>query len=138
MKYSVGTPLVQILGIADIGSDLIWLQCKPCNGCYKQIAPLFDPTRSRMYKEVSCSSSQCQSLKGTPCSGSEDSSCSYSMSYSDRSFSNGDLAVKNSFCFCKKKMKVVLCRDMSVKGEVKKEGVLEYRSKYKSFEYRDR
>ena len=60
------------------------------------------------------------------------------MSYSDRSFLNGDLAVKNSFCFCRKKMKVVLCRHMSVKGEVKKGGVLEYRSKYKSFEYKDR
>nr|POE89524.1 aspartic proteinase cdr1 [Quercus suber] len=93
LKYSVGTPLVQILGIADTGSDLIWLQCKPCNGCYKQTAPLFDPTRSSTYKEVSCSSSQCQSLKGTSCSGSDDSSCSYSVSYGDQSFSNGDLAV---------------------------------------------
>ena len=39
-EYSVGTPPVQILGIADTGSELIWLQCKPCNGFYKQIAPL--------------------------------------------------------------------------------------------------
>ena len=93
LKYYVGTPPVQILGIADTGSDLIWLQCKPCNGCYKQTAPLFDPTRSRTYKEVSCSSSQCQSLEGTSCSGSDDSSCSYSVSYGDRSFSNGDLAI---------------------------------------------
>ena len=40
LKYYVGTPPVQILGIADTGSDLIWLQCKPCNGFYKQTAPL--------------------------------------------------------------------------------------------------
>ena len=40
LEYSVGTPPVQILGIADTGSELIWLQCKPCNVFYKQIAPL--------------------------------------------------------------------------------------------------
>ena len=40
LEYSVGTPPVQILGIDDIGSELIWLQCKPCNGFYKQTTPL--------------------------------------------------------------------------------------------------
>ena len=93
MKYSVGKPPVQIIGIADTGSDLIWLRCKPCSDCYKQRAPLVDPKRSSTYKKVPCSSSQCQSLKGTSCLGSDDSSCSYSVSYGDRSFSNGDLAI---------------------------------------------
>ncbi|KAK7837962.1 aspartic proteinase cdr1 [Quercus suber] len=46
--------------------------CNPCNDCYKQRAPLFDPKRSSTYKKVPCSSSQCQSLKGTSCSGSDD------------------------------------------------------------------
>ena len=54
MKYSVGTPPVAILGIADTGSDLIWLQCKPCTECYNQAAPFFDPTMSTTYKSVSC------------------------------------------------------------------------------------
>ena len=40
LEYSIGTPPVQILSIVDTGSELIWLQCKPCNGFYKQIAPL--------------------------------------------------------------------------------------------------
>ena len=40
LEYSVGTPTIQILGIANTGSELIWLQCKPCNGFYKQTAPL--------------------------------------------------------------------------------------------------
>ena len=93
MKYFVGTPPIQILVIADTSSDLIWLQCKPCNDCYKQRAPLFDPKRSSTYKKVPCSSSQCQSLKGTSFLGSDDSSCSYSVSYGDQSFSNGNLVV---------------------------------------------
>ena len=93
MKYSVGTPPVQILGIIDTGSDLIWLQCEPWNDCYKQRAPLLDSERSSTYKKVPCSLSQCQSLKGTSCSGGDDSSCSYSMSYGDRSFLNRNLVV---------------------------------------------
>ena len=40
LEYFVGTPPVQILGIANTGSELIWLQCKPCKGFYKQTAPL--------------------------------------------------------------------------------------------------
>ena len=35
MKYSLGTPPVQILGFVDMDDDLVWLQCKPCNECYK-------------------------------------------------------------------------------------------------------
>lgn len=35
MKYSLGTPPVQILGFVDTGDDLISLQCKPCDECYK-------------------------------------------------------------------------------------------------------
>ena len=40
LKYSVGASPVQILSIANTSSELIWLQCKPCNGFYKQTAPL--------------------------------------------------------------------------------------------------
>ena len=92
MKYSVGTPPVEILGIADTGSDLTWLQCKPCNDCYNQTAPIFDPKRSRTYKRVACDSSLCRSLAGSSCSGYAGSSCLYSVAYGDQSFSNGDLA----------------------------------------------
>ncbi|XP_030963042.1 aspartic proteinase CDR1-like [Quercus lobata] len=92
IKYSVGTPLVAILGIADTGSDLIWLQCKPCPECYNQAAPFFDPKMSTTYKSVSCTSSQCESVGNTSCSN-DGTSCQYSVSYDDQSFSNGDLAV---------------------------------------------
>ena len=71
MKYSVGTPPVPILGIADTGSDLTWLQCKPCTECYNQTDPIFDPKNSRTYKVVSCTSSQCESLGDGSCSSNE-------------------------------------------------------------------
>ncbi|XP_059456612.1 aspartic proteinase CDR1-like [Corylus avellana] len=94
MKYSVGTPPVPVLGVADTGSDLIWLQCEPCTDCYNQTDPLFDPAESKTYRNVSCSASECQSLEGTSCSSllSSSSSCEYSVSYGDSSYSHGDLA----------------------------------------------
>lgn len=86
MKISIGTPPVEILGVVDTASDLIWIQCMPCSSCYKQKAPLFDPKNSNTYKEVSCTSSQCQSASGTSCS---DDICHYKRFYRDRSYSNG-------------------------------------------------
>ncbi|KAL4599215.1 hypothetical protein ACB092_11G111500 [Castanea dentata] len=47
MQYAVGTPPVQVFGIADTGSDLTWLQCRPCTKCYKQTSPIFDPANVR-------------------------------------------------------------------------------------------
>ncbi|XWS42799.1 hypothetical protein CRYUN_Cryun16bG0045400 [Craigia yunnanensis] len=90
MKISIGTPAFDIVAIADTGSDLIWTQCKPCNQCFKQDAPLFDPSRSSTYKTISCSASQCENLLGSSCSSNN--SCQYSVYYGDKSFSKGDVA----------------------------------------------
>ncbi|KAK8660355.1 hypothetical protein V6N13_051282 [Hibiscus sabdariffa] len=92
MNISLGTPGVDVLAIADTGSDLIWTQCKPCSQCFKQDAPLFDPSKSSTYRKLSCSASQCEDLQGSSCSAA--STCQYSVSYGDRSFSNGDLAAE--------------------------------------------
>ncbi|CAA7016041.1 unnamed protein product [Microthlaspi erraticum] len=93
MSVSLGTPPFPVMAIADTGSDLIWTQCKPCDECYEQADPLFDPKESSTYREVSCSSSQCDSLQndGT-CSSKDSSSCSYAVSYGDNSYTKGNLA----------------------------------------------
>ncbi|GMI94251.1 hypothetical protein like AT1G64830 [Hibiscus trionum] len=90
MNISLGTPGFDIVAIADTGSDLIWTQCKPCSKCFKQETPLFDPSKSSTYRKLSCSASQCADLQGSSCSTGN--TCRYSVSYGDRSFSNGDLA----------------------------------------------
>ncbi|KAK6934842.1 Xylanase inhibitor, C-terminal [Dillenia turbinata] len=90
MKYSVGTPPFNVFSIADTGSDLIWSQCKPCHGCYPQKAPLFDPKISSTYRDISCQTDQCQELPSQSCGAAN--VCSYSYSYGDSSFSNGNLA----------------------------------------------
>ncbi|KAH9771147.1 Aspartic proteinase CDR1 [Citrus sinensis] len=93
IRISIGTPATEILAVADTGSDLIWTQCEPCppSQCYMQDSPLFDPKKSSTYKPLPCSSSQCASLDQKSCSGVN---CQYSVSYGDRSFSNGNLATE--------------------------------------------
>ncbi|RDX57860.1 Aspartic proteinase CDR1, partial [Mucuna pruriens] len=92
MKYSVGTPPFQLYGIVDTGSDIVWLQCKPCEDCYNQTTPIFDPSKSTTYKTLPCSSTTCQSARSTSCS-SEDT-CEYTIGYGDGSHSRGDFSVE--------------------------------------------
>ncbi|XP_061350086.1 aspartic proteinase CDR1-like [Gastrolobium bilobum] len=93
MSYSVGTPPFQLLGIVDTGSDFVWLQCKPCETCYNQTTPMFNPSKSKTYKPIPCSSAKCQSLRDTSCSSDNDQICEYSLDYGDGSHSQGDLSV---------------------------------------------
>ncbi|KAL4654849.1 hypothetical protein ACB092_01G410100 [Castanea dentata] len=93
MKISLGTPALEVLGIADTGSDLIWTQCEPCEKCYKQDLPLFDPRQSSTYCKVSCNSCLCEALNTASC-GTDRNNCQYSYSYGDQSFTNGDLGVE--------------------------------------------
>ncbi|XP_030936324.1 aspartic proteinase CDR1-like [Quercus lobata] len=62
MKFSNGTPPVDIYGSADTGSNLVWTQCLPCDACFKQIHPMFDSKKSSTYREISCQSEECRIL----------------------------------------------------------------------------
>ncbi|CAD6265714.1 unnamed protein product [Miscanthus lutarioriparius] len=98
---SSGSPAANLTVIVDTGSDLTWVQCKPCSACYAQRDPLFDPAGSATYAAVRCNASACAaSLKaatGTPgsCSstgGGGNERCYYALAYGDGSFSRGVLA----------------------------------------------
>ncbi|PKI37132.1 hypothetical protein CRG98_042467 [Punica granatum] len=44
-------------------SDLTWTQCRPCaKYCYQQKEPIFNPTASTSYGNISCTSSACSQL----------------------------------------------------------------------------
>ncbi|KAL0372005.1 UNVERIFIED_CONTAM: Aspartic proteinase CDR1 [Sesamum calycinum] len=92
LKVKIGTPPVEQLGIADTGSDLTWTQCQPCTQCYKQNIPLFDPRKTKTYRRVSCQSDQCNAVGSASCDSRN--ACQYQVSYGDRSYSIGDLAVE--------------------------------------------
>ncbi|CAJ1978066.1 unnamed protein product [Sphenostylis stenocarpa] len=91
MRYSVGTPPINIYGIVDTGSDFVWLQCQPCKKCYKQSNPIFDSKKSVTYKTIPCTSNKCGSVLGTFCSSGIVKHCEYNINYEDGTLSQGDL-----------------------------------------------
>ncbi|KAG4384020.1 hypothetical protein GLYMA_13G198900v4 [Glycine max] len=94
ISYSVGIPPFQLYGIIDTGSDMIWLQCKPCEKCYNQTTRIFDPSKSNTYKILPFSSTTCQSVEDTSCSSDNRKMCEYTIYYGDGSYSQGDLSVE--------------------------------------------
>lgn len=84
--------------IMDTGSDLTWVQCKPCRLCYNQQEPIFNPSTSISYKPISCNSSACRSLQEATgnlgaCAYSP-STCNYYVNYGDGSYTRGELATE--------------------------------------------
>ncbi|KAL6996754.1 hypothetical protein U1Q18_006882 [Sarracenia purpurea var. burkii] len=85
--------------IVDTGSDLTWVQCRPCQMCYNQQDPLFNPSISPSYQSVSCDTPTCQSLRlatgnSGVCgsTGTTPPPCNYKVSYGDGSYTRGNLA----------------------------------------------
>ncbi|WJX74916.1 hypothetical protein P8452_58513 [Trifolium repens] len=93
MSYSIGTPPFKVYGWIDTGSDYVWLQCKPCNICYNQTSPIFNPSKSSSYKKISCSSRTCKSVENISCYHDDDA-CEYTSRYGDGSYSQGDLSME--------------------------------------------
>ncbi|KAG2653586.1 hypothetical protein PVAP13_1NG465200 [Panicum virgatum] len=87
---SLGTPGVAQTLEVDTGSDLSWVQCKPCAAaaCYSQKDPLFDPARSSSYAAVPCGGPACAGL-GLYAAGCSAAQCGYVVSYGDGSNTTG-------------------------------------------------
>ncbi|KAI8029296.1 Aspartic proteinase nepenthesin-1 [Camellia lanceoleosa] len=91
MKLSIGTPPESYSAIMDTGSDLIWTQCKPCQQCFDQPTPVFDPTKSSSFSQLPCSSSLCSAL---PLSNCGTDGCEYLYTYGDYSSTQGAMATE--------------------------------------------
>lgn len=102
MDVFIGTPPKHFSLILDTGSDLNWLQCSPCEDCYEQVGPKYDPSMSSSYSAIPCSSQQCGLVAppvtetgGDRCAGNgrnSSSSCRYFYWYGDKSNTTGDLS----------------------------------------------
>ncbi|GMI67161.1 Atypical Aspartic Protease in Roots 1 [Hibiscus trionum] len=90
MYLSIGTPPKSYSAIMDTGSDLIWIQCKPCSQCYHQSSPIFDPKKSSTYAKLSCKNRLCKALPQSTC----DKGCKYTYSYGDYSMTQGEMATE--------------------------------------------
>lgn len=49
---AIGTPSTKRTFIFDPGSPLTWTQCTPCENCFHQSYPLFDPRKSSSYHNL--------------------------------------------------------------------------------------
>ncbi|KAL7233008.1 hypothetical protein ACSBR1_016788 [Camellia fascicularis] len=53
--------------VLDTGSDVVWTQCLPCNKCYPQSDPRFNPKKSATFVSVKCGSPLCLQLDSRSC-----------------------------------------------------------------------
>ncbi|KAK1260382.1 Aspartic proteinase CDR1 [Acorus gramineus] len=89
MQLNLGTPPMTMMAIIDTGSELTWFQCEPCDTCFPQNLPIFDPSRSSTYKTISCDSENCNKFHARAC---EQNICIYTIEYADESTSEGYIA----------------------------------------------
>ncbi|KAK9124703.1 hypothetical protein Sjap_014305 [Stephania japonica] len=93
VRVGFGTPKSDLLLVFDTGSDFTWIQCQPCaKSCYDQQDPIFNPSNSKSYTNVTCTSQLCgpklrSATSATP--GCASSTCVYGIQYGDQSFSVG-------------------------------------------------
>ncbi|KAE8698502.1 Protein ASPARTIC PROTEASE IN GUARD CELL 2 [Hibiscus syriacus] len=92
VRIGVGSPPRSQYMVIDSGSDIVWVQCQPCNQCYRQSDPVFNPVDSASFAGVSCGSSVCDRIQNSGCNAGR--SCRYEVSYGDGSYTKGTLALE--------------------------------------------
>ncbi|MBA0727458.1 hypothetical protein Golax_000443 [Gossypium laxum] len=92
VRIGVGSPPRSQYMVIDSGSDVVWVQCQPCNQCYRQSDPVFDPANSASFAGVSCGSSVCDRIDNSGCNAGR--YCRYEVIYGDGSYTKGTLALE--------------------------------------------
>lgn len=92
VNLSIGRPPVsQLVGI-DTGSDLLWVQCRPCDNCFGQSSPIYDPSKSSTYAILTDDSPLCTSPLHR---FNHLNQCIYDATYADGSTTSGNLATED-------------------------------------------
>ena len=121
MKFSMGTPPIDIYAIADTGRDLLWTQGQPCFLCYMSKHALFDRRKSSTFRNITCGARECRLVAERKpanyppnyCSEDHEKPCVYHYSYADESYSEG-LLVKETITMTSTTGEVVALEDIIV------------------------
>ncbi|XP_023517316.1 aspartic proteinase-like protein 2 [Cucurbita pepo subsp. pepo] len=94
-KVKLGNPQREFNVQIDTGSDILWVNCSPCDGCPQSSGlgielNLFDTAMSSSARLVSCSDPICSAVPTTTnqCLSQNDN-CNYTFQYRDRSATSG-------------------------------------------------
>ncbi|KAL6190279.1 hypothetical protein ACLB2K_036677 [Fragaria x ananassa] len=90
-RVGIGRPPSQVYVVLDTGSDVSWVQCAPCADCYQQVDPIFEPTSSASFAQLSCDAARCKSLDVFEC---RNNTCLYEVAYGDGSYTVGDFVTE--------------------------------------------
>ncbi|XP_057451924.1 aspartyl protease family protein 2-like [Lotus japonicus] len=93
MRIGIGTPPRYVSLSLDTGSDVTWLQCKPCKNCYNQTDPIFDPKKSTSFTGIPCNSVSCMQLEDSA-GCNQKNQCQYKVTYGDGSSTSGDFCTE--------------------------------------------
>lgn len=94
VTVGLGTPAVRQTVNIDTGSDLSWVQCRPCPvpPCHRQGDAVFDPSKSSTFSSFPCGSPACARLGARyagGCSRGGGLRCGYAVNYTDGSSTTG-------------------------------------------------
>ncbi|KAF7149944.1 hypothetical protein RHSIM_Rhsim02G0219800 [Rhododendron simsii] len=83
VTVGLGTPKKDLSLILDTCSSLTWTQCEPCTKCFYQREPIFNPSESKSYRNITCNAPQCSQLTSatrvsTDCSSA---TCTYGIQH---------------------------------------------------------
>lgn len=91
MPIHIGSCLVKRYASIDTGSDLVWINCKPCNSCPEKENPPFDETTSLTYQRFPCLSLVCTKEEDFSCS--DNRFCNFRRTYQDDTEVKGELGI---------------------------------------------
>ncbi|KAM0914186.1 hypothetical protein ACQ4PT_011720 [Festuca glaucescens] len=94
VHLSIGTPPQPVQRSLDTGSDLVWTQRQPCQACFDQALPYFDPFNSSTFSVLPCHQPMCQqNLDWSFCGKQywDNQTCVYVYDYADNSIITGHL-----------------------------------------------
>ncbi|XP_047306531.1 aspartic proteinase CDR1-like [Impatiens glandulifera] len=91
MEVYVGTPPVKQMMYVDTGSSVSWIQCLPCENCFHQALPIFNPYASASSQILVDYEHECMLLEDKRDLTKSNGVCNYALTFGGDSYTHGVL-----------------------------------------------